>query len=71
MTSPISYTELAEKAGISAAYACQLLNGTRGASLAMAFKVYDATGLQFGPLANLTKPEIEMQRQLDAKTKAA
>lgn len=64
----MTYTELAARAGISPAYAHQLLNGERKcSSLSMAFKIYDATGLQFGALANLTPREIETQRNLMAK----
>lgn len=65
-------TELADKAGISVPYASQLLSGERkGASLSMAFKIYDATGLQFGPLANLTPKDVEAMRKLVEKAKAA
>lgn len=58
----LSYKELADKAGISLPYAAQLLNGERGASLAMAFKIYDATGLQFGILKGLPTETIEHLR---------
>lgn len=65
-------TELAEKAGISVPYASQLLSGERkGSSLAMAFKIYDAAGLQFGPLSNLTAKDIEAMRKLVEKARAA
>jgi transcriptional regulator with XRE-family HTH domain len=62
----ISYKELAEKAGISEPYACQLLSDDpeqrRNPSLGMAFKIYDATGLQFGILEGLSKKTIEQLR---------
>jgi transcriptional regulator with XRE-family HTH domain len=58
----ISYKELAEKAGISESFATQVLSGERGASLTMAFKIYDATGLQFGILKGLPKDTIEHLR---------
>ena len=64
----MTYTDLAFKAGISPAYASQLLSGKRKcASLDMALRIYDATGLQLGALANLTAREIETQRNLMAK----
>lgn len=58
----ISYTELAEKAGISEGYACQLINGTRGASLVTALKIYDRTGHRFGILRELSAETIEELR---------
>lgn len=58
----ISYKELADRAGISEPFAAQLLNGKRGASLSVAFKIYDATGLQFGILKDLPKKTIEQLR---------
>lgn len=64
-------TELSEATGLSVPYASQLLTGKRGASLGTAFKVYDATKLQFGPLHNLTAREIEAMRKLVEKAKAA
>jgi transcriptional regulator with XRE-family HTH domain len=58
----ISYKELAERAQISESYATQLLSGSRGASLVVALKVYDATGLQFGLLKDLPQETIEQLR---------
>lgn len=59
---PISYKELSEKAGISLSYATQLIGGEREASLAMAFKIYDATGHKFGLLKDLAPDTIEQLR---------
>lgn len=58
----ISYTELAERAGISASYATQVLDGSRTPSLQKAFQIYDATGLQFGLLKGLPAETIEQLR---------
>lgn len=58
----ISYRELAERAGINAGYATQILDGTRTPSLSMAIKIYDATGLQFGILSGLPKETVEQLR---------
>jgi transcriptional regulator with XRE-family HTH domain len=62
----ISYKELAERAGISEPYACQILSDDpkqrRTPTLGMAFKIYDATGLQFGILEGLSKETIEELR---------
>lgn len=72
MSTPLTPTELAEKAGISIPYASQLLSGERkGSSLSMAYRIYDATGLQFGPLVNLTATDIEAMRKLVEKARAA
>lgn len=61
----ISYKELAERAGISEPYACQLLNGQRkGPSLELALQIYDRTGLQFGILKGLSEAAIgEIRRE--------
>ncbi len=60
-------TQLSIGAKISVPFASQVLSGQRAPSRAMAFQIYDATGLQFGPLVNLTPNEIETVRRLDAK----
>lgn len=55
----LTYKELAEKAEISEAYACQLLNGTRTKpSLELALQIYDRTGLRFGILEGLSDAAI-------------
>jgi transcriptional regulator with XRE-family HTH domain len=58
----ISYKELAERAAISEPFACQILNGERSPSLAKAFQIFDATGLQFGLLKGLDRRTIESLR---------
>lgn len=62
----ISYKELAERADISPSYATQLLSDDpdqrRVPSLAMALKIYDKTGLQFGVLKGLPAGAIETLR---------
>jgi transcriptional regulator with XRE-family HTH domain len=58
----ISYKELSDRSGISTAYAWQILSGDRVPSLAKAFQIYDATGLQFGILKGLPKKTIEQLR---------
>jgi transcriptional regulator with XRE-family HTH domain len=68
----ISYKELAERAKLSESYATQLLSGERGASLVTAFKIYDATGLQFGILKGLPKKTVEQLRpKTDEQEQAA
>jgi len=57
-------TELSDKSGISLGYASMLLSGERlSCSLEIAFKIYDATGLQFGILKDLTPDQIEPLRK--------
>jgi transcriptional regulator with XRE-family HTH domain len=58
----ISYRELAEKASISESYATQILDGSRTPSLAVAFQIYDGTGLQFGLLNGLDADTVEKLR---------
>lgn len=63
----ITYTELAERARISRAYACQLLNGEKSSpSLEVALRVYDASGLQLGLLKDLKADEIQVLRKAAA-----
>lgn len=66
MATPLSYTELAEKASISPSYAHQILSSVRVPPLPLALRIYDATGLQFGGLVGLTKREIETARKMAA-----
>jgi hypothetical protein len=42
------------------------MNGARIPPLGLAIRIYDATGLQFGGLAGLSKREIETARKLAA-----
>lgn len=58
----MDYKELAERANISPSFATQLLSGERGASLTIAFQIYDATNLQFGILKDLSPETIEHLR---------
>lgn len=64
----MSPTELSKAADISKPYAWQLLRDPplRTPSLPMALHIYDRTGLQFGPLAGLTKREIDAARKMAA-----
>lgn len=60
-------TELSEKSGISLGYASMLLSGDRTTcSVAIALKIYEATGLQFGILKDLTPEQIEPLRKAAA-----
>ena len=66
----ISSRELSERTGISWAYASQLLSDDfekrRTPSLAMALRIYDATGLQLGALRGLQPEEIVTLRKVAA-----
>ncbi len=71
-TKGMTPTELSETAGISVPYASQLISGARkDCSLTMAFKIYDATSLQFGPLAGMSERDINSLRRLLEKARAA
>lgn len=56
---------IAEAGGVTAAYARMLIAGTRKPSLSLAIKIYDATGVQFGPLAGLDRRSIDVARMMD------
>lgn len=62
----MSPTELSRAAGISVPYAWQILNGKRTPTLAVALRIYDGTGQQFGPLEGLNKRDIEGARKMAA-----
>ena len=57
---------LAEAGGVTPAFARMVLAGTRQPSLAVALRIYDATGLKLGPLAKLDTPSIAVARKLAA-----
>lgn len=67
---PISSKELAEQAGISWAYAIQLLSDNpdqhREPSLKMALHIYDKTGERLGILKDMEPAEIEPLRRAAA-----
>jgi len=49
---------------VTPAYARMLIAGTRKPSLALALRLYDATGTKVGPLAGRTARDIEAFRKL-------
>ena len=57
---------IANAGGITPAFARMLIAGTRRPSLGVALKIYDATGMQFGPLAGLDRRSIDVARKMDA-----
>lgn len=58
-------TELSKAAGISVAYASQLLAGVRTSpSLPVAIRIFDGTGKRMGPLEGLTDDEIAAARKM-------
>lgn len=60
----IPIERIVELGGVTPAYARMLIAGTRRPSLALALRLYDGTGRQFGPLDGLTKREIEAVRKM-------
>jgi transcriptional regulator with XRE-family HTH domain len=62
----MSPTELSKAADISVPYAWQILKGIRTPTLAVALRIYDGTGRQFGPLDGLNKRDIEAARKMAA-----
>jgi len=66
MAKPLTYPELAKAAGISQSYAFEIINDKRRPSLTMALQIYDATGLQYGPLDGLNKRDIDAARKMAA-----
>ena len=57
---------IAEAGGVTPAYARMMIAGTRQPSLPLALKIYDATGVQFGPLSGLSRSQIDVARQMAA-----
>jgi plasmid maintenance system antidote protein VapI len=62
---------IAQAGGVTAAYARMLLAGSRTPSLPLAIKLYDAIGLQLGPLANLDRRSIDVARQMAPQAERA
>lgn len=66
----VSPTELSKRVDISVSYASMLLSDNmlirRTPSLRLAIKIYDATGLQLGPLTGLLPEDIEPLRKVTA-----
>lgn len=61
---PIRPTDLAEAMGWSVPYASQVLNARRPPSLGTALAIFDATGVQLGPLKDASADEISFARKL-------
>lgn len=57
---------IVEVGGVTPAYARMLIAGTRRPSTALALRLYDATGRQYGPLEGLRPDEIEVARKMAA-----
>lgn len=55
---------IVQHGGVSAAYARMLRAGKRTASLALALRLYDATGERVGPLQGRSQDEIDAFRKL-------
>ena len=55
---------IAEAGGVTPAFARMLIAGTRKPSLAVAIKIYDATGHKLGPLVNLDTRQINVARTM-------
>lgn len=61
-----TYSDVAEKAGISPSYAHQIISGARKPPLHIALRIFDATGFKFGGLDGLSKRDIEAVRKAAA-----
>ena len=60
----IDPTAIARAGNVTAAYARMMLAGTRRPSLAVAMRIYDATGVQLGPIAGLDRRGIDVARTM-------
>lgn len=58
MDNRISPTRLGAQVGISKAYACGILKGNKTPSEAVAVRIYRATGMKLGRLADLNDDQI-------------
>ena len=61
---------IAAAGGVTPAYARMLIANTRTPSLAVAIRIFDATGVQLGPLASLDRRSIEVARQMTPRPTA-
>lgn len=57
---------IAEAGGVTPAFARMVLAGTRKPSLPVALRIYDATGVQLGPISDLTRSQIDVARRMAA-----
>lgn len=57
---------IAEAGGVTPAFVRMMIAGKRKPSLPVALKIYDATGVQFGPLSGLSRSQIDVARQMAA-----
>ena len=57
---------IATAGGVTPAYARMMLAGTRKPSLPLAIRIYDAIGVQLGPIAGLSRSQIDTARQMAA-----
>lgn len=53
-------TKLSQAIGVSVPYASQLLSGERTPPVPTAIRIYRATHLKMGPIANATDDEIDV-----------
>ncbi len=60
----IEPTVIAEAGGITPAYARMMLAGKRRPSLTVAIRIYESTGVQLGPIAGLSRSQIEVAKQM-------
>lgn len=64
--SKIDPVQIAEAGGVTPAYVRMMMAGKRKPSLGLALRIYDATGVQLGPIADLTRAQISVARQMVA-----
>lgn len=62
-------TQFAEAAGISTAYASEIVNGKRSPSLSVALFIHQRTGKAFGPIAEMSPEAIDALSHLAAPPK--
>jgi transcriptional regulator with XRE-family HTH domain len=70
MDSQLTVTALSAAAGISKGYACDIMQGNRRPSPALACRIYRTTGQRFGPIVGLSEIEIEdVERSISLLTR--
>ncbi len=71
MSTAPSYNDLAQAAGISRSYACEIIRNTRNPSRALAIHILRTTGWRHDVLSGLSDEQIDMLESIEPWGRAA
>ncbi len=60
-----AYSDLAEMAGISRSYACEIVTGARRPSRSLAIHIFRKTGWKASPIAALSDDDIDALERIE------